>query len=105
MKNPASPSAVRRARGNNSMRREKRFAIPVPGQVTRDGSHPADRTDPIEILEASNKGRLPELIPVRYGRMIPSPFVFFRGAAAIMAADLAGTPERESGSRAVVTPT
>jgi hypothetical protein len=37
---------------------------------------PADRVDPIELLEASNKGRLPELIPVRYGRMIPSPFVF-----------------------------
>jgi uncharacterized protein (DUF2252 family) len=53
---------------------------------------PANRSDPIDILEASNKGRLPELIPVRYGRMIPSPFVFFRGAAAIMAADLARTP-------------
>jgi uncharacterized protein (DUF2252 family) len=57
-----------------------------------DWKPPADRPDPIEILEASNKGRLPELIPVRYGRMIPSPFVFFRGAAAIMAADLAHTP-------------
>ena len=34
---------------------------------------PADRLDPVEILEASNQGRLPELIPVRYGRMIPSP--------------------------------
>ena len=54
---------------------------------------PADRADPVEILEASNQGRLPELIPVRYGRMIPSPFVFYRGAAAIMAADLAQTPD------------
>ena len=53
---------------------------------------PKDRSDPLEILDASNKGRLPELIPVRYGRMIPSPFVFYRGAAAIMAADLAHTP-------------
>jgi Uncharacterized protein conserved in bacteria (DUF2252) len=53
---------------------------------------PADREDPVGILEASNKGRLPELIPVRYGRMLPSPFVFYRGAAAIMAADLARTP-------------
>jgi uncharacterized protein (DUF2252 family) len=53
---------------------------------------PTDRSDPIEVLEASNKGRLPELIPVRYGRMLPSPFVFYRGAAAIMAADLAHTP-------------
>jgi hypothetical protein len=71
------------------------------GKATRDscprlshaGWNPrADRPDPIEILEASNKGRLPELIPVRYGRMIPSPFAFFRGAAAIMASDLAHTP-------------
>jgi uncharacterized protein (DUF2252 family) len=53
---------------------------------------PSDRADPVEILEASNKGRLPELIPVRYGRMIPSPFVFYRGAAAIMASDLTHTP-------------
>jgi hypothetical protein len=53
---------------------------------------PADRVDPVEILEASNQGRLPELIPIRYGRMIPSPFVFYRGAAPIMAADLAKTP-------------
>src|SRR6476661_1885938 len=53
---------------------------------------PTDRVDAIEILEASNKRRLPELIPVRYGRMLPSPFAFFRGAAAIMAADLAHTP-------------
>ena len=57
-----------------------------------DWKAPADRADPIKILEASNKGRIPKLIPIRYGRMIPSPFVFFRGAAAIMAADLAHTP-------------
>ena len=63
-----------------------------PRESHADWKPPADRSDPIEILEASNKGRLPELIPVRYGRMIPSPFVFFRGAAAIMAADLAHTP-------------
>jgi hypothetical protein len=44
-----------------------------------DWKPPADRVDPIEMLEASNKGRLPELIPVRYGRMIASPFVFYRG--------------------------
>jgi hypothetical protein len=71
------------------------------GKATRDScpraSHAdwkpsADRVDTIEILEASSKGRLPELIPVRYGRMIASPFVFYRGAAAIMAADLAHTP-------------
>lgn len=52
----------------------------------------ADRPDPIVLLEESNKGRLPELIPVRYGRMLVSPFTWYRGAALNMAADLATTP-------------
>jgi uncharacterized protein (DUF2252 family) len=53
---------------------------------------PANRRDPIDILEESNRGRVPELIPIRYGRMLQSPFAFLRGSAAVMAADLAGTP-------------
>ena len=52
----------------------------------------SDRQDPIELLIESNKGRIPQLIPIRYGRMKQSPFAFFRGAASIMAADLASTP-------------
>jgi uncharacterized protein (DUF2252 family) len=51
-----------------------------------------DRTDPVEILMRQALTRTPELVPIRYGRMLRSPFAFFRGAAAIMAADLAGTP-------------
>ena len=54
---------------------------------------PANRPDPVAILKESDHGRLPELLPIRYGRMIQSPFAFFRGAAALMAADLAGTPK------------
>ncbi|HTP99844.1 MAG TPA: DUF2252 domain-containing protein [Casimicrobiaceae bacterium] len=50
------------------------------------------RPDPIALLIASDKGRLPNLIPLRYGRMMASPFTFYRGAAAIMASDLARTP-------------
>ncbi|TCO82644.1 uncharacterized protein (DUF2252 family) [Plasticicumulans lactativorans] len=53
---------------------------------------PSDRRDPVEILIESSAGRLPELLPIRYGRMLQSPFTFFRGAAAVMAADLARTP-------------
>jgi len=53
---------------------------------------PKDRRDPVEIVRESNKGRVPELIPIRMGRMAQSPFAFFRGAAALMAADLATTP-------------
>ncbi len=50
------------------------------------------RADPVKILIDSSKGRIPNLLPIRYGRMAQSPFGFFRGAAAIMAADLAKTP-------------
>ena len=53
---------------------------------------PKDRRDPIELLLESNEGRIPELIPIRFGRMSQSPFAFYRGAAAVMAADLASTP-------------
>jgi uncharacterized protein (DUF2252 family) len=49
------------------------------------------RRDPVAILEHSNAGRIPELIPLRYGRMMAGPFAFFRGSAALMAADLAKT--------------
>jgi uncharacterized protein (DUF2252 family) len=53
---------------------------------------PQDRRDVIEILEESNVDRLPELIPLRYGRMVASPFTFLRGSAALMAYDLSKTP-------------
>lgn len=53
---------------------------------------PKDRRDPVELLCDSNEGRIMELIPIRFGRMSASPFAFYRGAAALMAADLATTP-------------
>ena len=52
----------------------------------------ADRPDPVELLEEQAASRVPELLPIRYGRMLVSPFTFFRGAAYPMAADLAGAP-------------
>jgi uncharacterized protein (DUF2252 family) len=52
-----------------------------------------DRPDPIALLEEQAESRVPELVPIRYGRMLVSPFTFFRGAALIMAADLAPTPQ------------
>jgi hypothetical protein len=51
-----------------------------------------DRPDPVGLLEQQNTTREPDLVPVRHGRMMASPFTFYRGAAAIMAADLAKTP-------------
>lgn len=53
----------------------------------------ADRPDPIAVLEQQAASRVPELVPIRYGRMAVSPFTFYRGAAAVMSADLARTPD------------
>jgi uncharacterized protein (DUF2252 family) len=53
---------------------------------------PADRADPVALLEEQAASRVPELVPIRYGRMSVSPFTFYRGAALIMASDLATTP-------------
>jgi uncharacterized protein (DUF2252 family) len=53
---------------------------------------PATRADPLELLEQQATTRVPELVPIRYGRMLVSPFTFYRGAARIMAHDLAATP-------------
>src|SRR3954466_15254415 len=66
------------------------------GQASRS-SHAAwraaaDRRSPISILEEQARTRVPELVPIRYGRMAESPFAYFRGAAAPMAGDLSRTP-------------
>jgi uncharacterized protein (DUF2252 family) len=53
---------------------------------------PARRPDPVSLLERQAANRLPELVPIRYGRMLASPFAFYRGAALVMAHDLAATP-------------
>lgn len=50
------------------------------------------RSDPVELRSRSNVGRVEQLIPIRFGRMSASPFAFYRGSAALMAADLATTP-------------
>ena len=63
-----------------------------PRQDHANWQVPDNRPDPLTLMEESNKGRLPQLIPIRHGRMLQSPFTFYRGAALNMAADLAGTP-------------
>ena len=62
----------------------------APGMA--NGSRPPIGADPVELLEEQAASRVPELVPIRYGRMLVSPFTFFRGAAYPMAADLAGAP-------------
>jgi uncharacterized protein (DUF2252 family) len=64
----------------------------VPRKSHLGWKAPARRPDPIGLLIDSSRGRIPALLPIRYGRMLKSPFAFFRGAAAVMASDLARTP-------------
>ncbi|NED51465.1 DUF2252 domain-containing protein, partial [Micromonospora aurantiaca] len=52
-----------------------------------------ERPDPVGVLESQSAARVPELVPLRYGRMLESPFRFYRGAAAIMASDLGAAPD------------
>src|ERR1700729_470990 len=63
-----------------------------PGPLTPGGGGPAGRPDPIAVLERQAGERVPDLVPIRYGRMVESPFAYYRGAAAPMAWDLAHTP-------------
>jgi uncharacterized protein (DUF2252 family) len=63
-----------------------------PRHSHADWKAPDNRPDPLRLLEQSNKGRIPELIPIRHGRMVRTPFTFYRGVALNMAADLARTP-------------
>ncbi|MEE1795260.1 DUF2252 domain-containing protein [Streptomyces sp. BE308] len=64
----------------------------VPRSSHAEFAPGSGRPDPLKIIEKQSASRLPDLVPVRYGRMSESPFRFYRGAAAIMASDLAGTP-------------
>ena len=64
----------------------------LPRRLYAAWEPPPDRPDPIEILQVQAATREPDLVPIRYGRMLSSPFSFFRGGPAIMANDLAGMP-------------
>jgi uncharacterized protein (DUF2252 family) len=65
----------------------------TPRSTHGDWAPAPDRPDPVAVLTAQAAPRVQELVPIRYGRMLVSPFTFYRGAAAIMAADLAATPD------------
>ena len=64
----------------------------VPLSVHGEWQPSSDRPDPVSLLEEQGTSRVPELVPIRYGRMLVSPFTFYRGAAYLMASDLADTP-------------
>jgi uncharacterized protein (DUF2252 family) len=70
----------------------KALRTKLPRQQHSEWKPPRGRRNPVEMVVESSKGRIAELIPIRYGRMMVSPFTFYRGTANIMAADLASTP-------------
>src|SRR6201995_1682239 len=74
------------------VQRGKAARAEVPRASHAAFTPPPGRADPLEVLESQASTRIPELVPIRYGRMLVSPFTFYRGAAMIMAADLADTP-------------
>ncbi len=94
----ASPAAPAKASRLAHLSPEERIARgraarnETPRASHGDWEPAAGRPDPIALLEEQAKTRVPELVPIRYGRMLVSPFTFYRGAALIMAADLAATP-------------
>jgi uncharacterized protein (DUF2252 family) len=84
---PAGPAGLaERAERGKAARKH------VPRTAHAGWLPPVDRQDPVAVLEKQGRDRLPELLPVRYGRMAASPLAFLRGAAAVMAADLAAQP-------------
>ena len=80
------PGSEDRRRAGRALRKQ------VPRADHGSWSPAPGRPDPVGLLEENNHPRLPDLVPVRYGRMLASPFAFLRGSAVIMAGDLAGTP-------------
>jgi uncharacterized protein (DUF2252 family) len=88
---PAPPQAAASYRQRRERGRATREAAPRGGHA--EWAPAPDRPDPIDVLEAQDRDRIPDLIPIRYSRMMASPFAFMRGAAIVMAHDLAGTPK------------
>ncbi len=89
---PPSSRATEHATVDERVERGKAARSDVPRSSHADWAPPADRADPVALLEEQAETRVADLVPIRYGRMAASPFAFFRGAAAVMAADLANTP-------------
>ena len=86
------PKALPHLSESESKTKGKEARARVPRDSHSDYAPAPDRADPVSLLEEQAATRVPELVPIRYGRMLVSPFTFFRGAALIMASDLATTP-------------
>jgi len=87
-----TPKVVRHLSDSESKEKGKQARAAVPRDSHAIFKPSPDRPDPVALLEEQAKSRVPELVPIRYGRMLVSPFTFYRGAALIMASDLSTTP-------------
>jgi uncharacterized protein (DUF2252 family) len=88
----SSPSLKQRSTLADLLEMGKSLRNECPRAAHAVWKAPPDRPDPLTLLQESSKGRIPQLIPIRYGRMMQTPFTFYRGAALNMAADLGVTP-------------
>jgi uncharacterized protein (DUF2252 family) len=86
----AAPTASRHQQRHERGRAARRA---VPRGSHAEGKPAPDRPDPVDLLETQARDRIQELMPLRYARMMASPFAFMRGAAIVMAQDLASTPK------------
>ena len=89
------PKAIPHPTTEERAARGKAARAAAPRSAQGEWEPASDRPDPVELLEEQAASRVQELVPIRYGRMLVSPFTFFRGAAYPMAADLAGAPRTE----------
>ena len=92
---PKAPRAPRREPEGRTHTERSSWGRSIRDGVSRkvwsDWSPAADRPDPVDLLLSQSAVRVPDLVPIRHGRMLVSPFTFYRGAALVMAADLART--------------
>ncbi len=91
-KGSLAPAVAIRLTASERAAKGRQVRITVPRSRHGEWAAPADRRDPLAILAEQERTRVPELVPIRHGRMAASPFAFYRGAAAVMAPDLAAQP-------------
>jgi len=89
---PAATEATAPTTKSERKQKGKELREKAPRASHGEWAPAEDRPDPIGVLQAQDEGRLQHLLPIKYGRMLESPFAFLRGSAAVMAADLVGTP-------------
>ena len=101
VKKGSQPGRVEHPSEAERVARGKAVRGEVPRSAHAAWEPPPDRPSPVELLEEQAQTRVPELVPIRYGRMLVSPFTFYRGAAYLMASDLSGLPRTGSAGAAV----